>query len=160
MIVGDLAEIVFAEMFPDAKRISNVDYAADFVLGGERVDVKAKQRSCRCQPNYSCSVERRQRDSNCDWYAFFSFNTRGSEMEFLGWRDKASFFAAAEIWQVGQTDFLNGWKASSDSASLDASKLWSSDQREEIIERAAIIEYDGGIPRPDAMKMAVNIFNG
>ena len=160
MIVGDLAEIVFAEMYPDAKRISDVDYAADFVLGGERVDVKAKQRNGRCRSNYSCSVERRQKDFNCDWYAFFSFNVRDSEMEFLGWRDKASFFADAELWEVGQTDFLNGWTPSADSASINADKLWSDEERESILERAAIMEYDGGLSREDANREAVILNKG
>jgi hypothetical protein len=157
MVVGDLAEIVFAEMFPDAKRISDIDYAADFVLHGERVDVKAKQRNGPCRPNYSCSVERRQRDANCDWYAFFSYNARDDQMEFLGWRDKASFFADAELWEVGQTDFLNGWKASAEAANLDASKLWSDDDRESIIERAAIMEYDGGLSRTEANQAAAEL---
>ena len=157
ILVGDLAEIVFADLYPDAKRISHEDFAADFILGGERVDVKAKQRNGRCRSNYSCSVERRQKDFNCDWYAFFSFNVRDSEMEFLGWRDKASFFADAELWEVGQTDFLNGWTPSADSASIDASELWTDSQRESILERAAIMEFDGGLSREESNQESVKL---
>jgi hypothetical protein len=155
VFVGDLAEVVFQEMYPDAKRISEVDYEADFVWHGERIDVKAKQRNCRCQPNYSCSVERRQRNLNCDWYAFFSLNQRNNEIEFLGWRDKISFFDNAESWNVGETDDTNNWKSSSNSASIPVSKLWTEEQRESIIERAAIMEFDSGIPRLKAMEMAI-----
>jgi len=155
ILVGDLAEIIFQEMYPYAKRISDADYEADFVWHGERIDVKAKQRNCRSQPHYSCSVERRQRNLNCDWYAFFSLNQPCNEIEFLGWRDKVSFFKIAETWNVGDTDKQNNWKSSSNSASITVSKLWTEEQRESIIERAAIMEFDSGVPRIKAMEMAI-----
>lgn len=123
MIISNLAEIIFSRTYPNAIRISDSDYNADFVLKGRRVDVKVKERSVFCNPNFEVSVEARQIDYNTDWYMFYSYNSREQVMEFLGGMRKDEYVKKATLYRKGDIDPSNNWKVSVDCYNLKISQL-------------------------------------
>ena len=111
---GNYAEVIFWRMYPSARRISDIDRQADFVLSGKRIDVKAKDRMGPATGQYEASIEDRQRDYNCDFYAFFSYNRPALIMEFCGWISKKEYFKKAIKVLRGTVDRNNSWKCSVD----------------------------------------------
>jgi hypothetical protein len=122
--VGDLAEVVFSEMYPDAIRISDTDRNADFILKDRRIDVKCKDRTVDCKPYYEVSIETRQLiNFDVDWYAFFSFNRSCNTMQFLGWISKSDYLLKSKKLNKGDIDSTNNWKVSVDCNNLKVSEL-------------------------------------
>ena len=111
---GNYAEVIFWRMYPDARRISDIDRQADFVLDGKRIDVKAANRNGPVTGEYECNIEHRQKDFDCDFYAFFSFNRTAAVMEYCGWISKAEFFAKAKLIRKGWQRPENKWICSAD----------------------------------------------
>ena len=122
-LVGDIAEVVFQLMYPSAKRISDTDRNADFLIKGKRVDVKCKDRSVDCKPNYEVSIETRQLDFDVDWYAFFSFNNKTSVIQFLGWVSKEDYLTKSKPLKKGSVDPTNGWTVNVDCNNLQVCEL-------------------------------------
>jgi len=123
MISSNLAEIVFSKTYPQATRISDSDYHADFVIKGKRVDVKCKERTVLCKEFYEVSVEARQIEYNADWYMFYSYNSKERVMEFLGGIEKSDYIQKAVLYKKGDIDPSNGWKVSVDCYNLKISEL-------------------------------------
>lgn len=121
--VGNLAEIVFKFMYPNAKRISHIDNNADFILKGKRIDVKCKDRSVDCKPFYEVSIETRQLKFDVDWYAFFSYNNKRDVMQFLGWISKEDYLLKSTPLIKGQVDKSNGWVVNVDCHNLKVCEL-------------------------------------
>ena len=122
-LVGDIAEVVFQLMYPSAKRISDTDRNADFLIKGKRVDVKCKDRSVDCKPNYEVSIETRQLDFDVDWYAFFSFNNKTSVIQFLGWVSKEDYLTKSKPLKKESVDPTNGWTVNVDCNNLQVCEL-------------------------------------
>ena len=112
--IGDYAEVIFWRMYPDARRISDKDRNADFVLKNKRIDVKAADRNGPINGEYECNIEHRQKDFEVDFYAFFSFNKKAGLMEFGGWISKQEFFDKARLIRKGWKRPDNGWVCSAD----------------------------------------------
>jgi hypothetical protein len=122
-IVGNLGEICFQKMFPQAERISDFNFEADFWLKGKHIDVKTKDRNCYVEAHYEASVEARQKDFDCDWYAFYSYNKPEQTMEFCGWYPKEQYFEDARRASTGDVDFNNYWKTSVDCYQMQYKEL-------------------------------------
>lgn len=122
-LVGNIAEVVFQSMYPNAKRISDIDKNADFILKGKRIDVKCKDRSVDCRPFYEVSIEARQLSFDVDWYAFFSFNKVTSVLQFLGWISKDDFISKSKQLKKGDIDPSNGWVVNVDCNNLKICEL-------------------------------------
>jgi hypothetical protein len=90
---GNLAEVMFQLLYPEAIRISQTDYEADFILNALRIDIKCKLRSVPCQLDYEVSIEERILSSNTDYYVFFSYYP--STLELLGGLSKTEYLAIA-----------------------------------------------------------------
>lgn len=86
---GNLAEVMFQLLYPEAIRISQTDYQADFILNGLRIDIKCKLRSVPCTLDYQVSVEERIIDFNTDYYVFFSYYP--ATLELLGGLSKPDY---------------------------------------------------------------------
>tara|TARA_R110000868_G_scaffold202172_2_gene449696 strand:- start:1526 stop:2005 length:480 start_codon:yes stop_codon:yes gene_type:complete len=123
MIASNLAEIVFSRTYPEAIRISNTDYNADFIMKDQRVDVKCKERTVFCKEYYEVSVEARQIEYNADWYMFYSYNSKEKVMEFLGGIEKADYIKWAVLYRRGDIDPSNKWVVSVDCYNLKISEL-------------------------------------
>lgn len=122
-LVGNIAEVVFQSMYPNAERISDVDRNADFILKGKRIDVKCKDRTVDCKPYYEVSIEARQLLFDVDWYAFFSFNKRTSNLQFLGWISKDDYIKKSHKFKKGDVDPSNGWVVNVDCNNLKICEL-------------------------------------
>lgn len=123
MIVSNLAEIIFERTYPNAVRISDKDFNADFIMNGKRVDVKCKERTVYCKDYYEVSVEARQMEYDTDWYMFYSFNSRDNVMEFLGGIEKDDYKCRSTLYKKGDRDPSNGWVVSVDCYNLKISEL-------------------------------------
>jgi hypothetical protein len=99
--IGSLAEIVFFNKYPSAKRISKTDYNADFILKGQRIDVKVKLGNNYMKPFYEVSIQASQKNYNVDWYVFFHYNRKEKDLNFLGWISKSEFFKKARFMKKG-----------------------------------------------------------
>jgi hypothetical protein len=88
---GNLAEVMFSLLYPEAIRISDTDYQADFILNGLRIDIKCKLRSVPCQLDYEVSIEERIIDYDTDYYVFFSYYP--STLELLGGLSKPDYLS-------------------------------------------------------------------
>lgn len=86
---GNLAEVMFSLLYPEAIRISDTDYQADFILNGLRIDIKCKLRSVPCQLDYQVSIEERIIDYDTDYYVFFSYYP--TTLELLGSLSKPDY---------------------------------------------------------------------
>lgn len=122
-LVGDIAEVVFQLMYPSAKRISHIDRNADFLIKGKRIDVKCKDRTVDCKPNYEVSIETRQLNFDVDWYAFFSFNNKTSVLQFLGWSSKEDYLIKSKQLKKGTIDPVNNWIVNVDCNNLQVCEL-------------------------------------
>ena len=122
-LVGDIAEVVFQSLYPNAKRISNIDTNADFLLKDKRIDVKCKDRTVDCKPFYEVSIETRQLEFNVDWYAFFSFNKKTCVIQFLGWISKDDYISKSRPLKKGDVDYSNGWVVNVDCNNLKVCEL-------------------------------------
>lgn len=112
-LVGNLGEVIFSKMYPDAVRLPFTD-EADFLFKGLRVEVKTKDRTVGCKAYYDAGVQAYQKDYDVDWYVFYSWNTRGGFIEYLGWMEKAKFYEKARFCTKGSIDPANGWVVSRD----------------------------------------------
>jgi len=122
-MASNLAEIAFAKKYPDAIRISDTDYNADFILKNQRIDVKTKQTNFRIKPNFQVAIEARQINYNVDWYAFYSYNAKQNEILFLGWKSKKDYLNESYFVKKGELDTLNNWTSSKDCYNLQVSQL-------------------------------------
>ena len=123
MITSNIAEIVFSQKYPEAIRISDTDRNADFLLKGKRVDVKCKERNVFCKKSFDVSVEARQKYYDVDWYVFYSYNIKSSELEFLGWMDKEGYYKKANLYKKGDCMDFNNWVVSVDCYNLKIKNL-------------------------------------
>jgi len=122
-LCGNLAEVIFSEMYPEAERISHKDLDADFILGGKRIDVKCKARSVYCLDTYEVTVETRQIGFNVDEYVFFSYNFTEQVLEYLGAISKDDFVSKAQVWKEGEVDTENGYEVVRDCYNLQIKEL-------------------------------------
>jgi hypothetical protein len=120
---GNLAEVIFSEMYPEAERISHKDLYADFILDGKRIDVKCKARLGYCEDHFEVSVETRQITFDVDEYVFFSYNYTDQVLEYLGSISKAQFLIKAKEWKEGEVDNENGYEVKRDCHNLQIKDL-------------------------------------
>lgn len=123
MIVSNLAEIVFSRTYPDAIRISDTDFNADFIWKDNRVDVKCKDRTVYCRDYYDVSIEARQIEYDVDVYVFYSYNSAERIMEFLGGITKMDYVQKAKLYRKGDIVDQNRWIVSVDCYNLKISEL-------------------------------------
>tara|TARA_R110000744_G_scaffold93731_1_gene181029 strand:- start:518 stop:997 length:480 start_codon:yes stop_codon:yes gene_type:complete len=102
-VIGNLAEIAFSKKYPEAERISNKDYDADFIINKKRIDVKVKLGNYDFKDFYEVSVQAYQVNNNLDWYAFYHYNRKKRDLKFLGWITKEDFFKKAVFKEKGGT---------------------------------------------------------
>tara|TARA_R110002020_G_scaffold33765_1_gene102607 strand:- start:12 stop:494 length:483 start_codon:yes stop_codon:yes gene_type:complete len=122
-VIGNLAEIVFYEKYKDSKRISDTDYNADFILKNKRVDVKVKLGNEYLKPFYEVSIQASQKMYDVDWYAFYHYNRRKKDINFLGWISKKDFFIKANLKRQGDIYKNNNHKIENDVYQLKISEL-------------------------------------
>ena len=122
-LASNLAEIAFSKKYPQALRISDKDYNADFILKNKRIDVKTKVTNFKIKSNFQVAIEARQIDYNVDWYAFYSYNPKSNEIIFLGWKSKSDYIQESYFVKKGDIDKLNNWVSSKDCYNLQVSKL-------------------------------------
>jgi hypothetical protein len=122
-LASNLAEIAFAKKYPDAIRISDTDYNADFILKNKRIDVKTKETIYKIKPDFQVAIEARQIDYRVDWYAFYSYNPKLEQIFFLGWKSKQDYIEESYLVKKGELDKLNNWIALKDCYNLKVSKL-------------------------------------
>jgi hypothetical protein len=121
-IMGNLGELTFQKMFPQAERISNKDYEADFIVNNKRIDVKTKIGYYEFQTHWNVHVQEHQKDWNLDWYVFFYYSKNAKELEYLGGISKVDFFKHCKLIQKGDL-FDNGHKVHQNQYALSTSKL-------------------------------------
>ena len=102
-LVGNIGEVLFEFLFPQAKRINSLDY--DFILNQRKVDVKSK--SIGVNPSlehemtvYSYLLNKQKNDD----YAFFMIAKDKSKAWFCGFISKEEFKQKAHLWRVGDKD--------------------------------------------------------
>ncbi len=121
--VSDIAEIVFQQTYPDAKRVSEHDTHADFILKGKRIDVKCKDRTVDATLDFDAAVEARQKDFNVDWYIFYSYNRKTNMLQFMGWISKEDYYKKAMLFKKGEMHGSNNWVVSVDCYNLKCQEL-------------------------------------
>tara|TARA_R110001599_G_scaffold10170_1_gene50279 strand:- start:176 stop:730 length:555 start_codon:yes stop_codon:yes gene_type:complete len=108
---GNLAELVFKDIL-DIKRLEH-DYTAstsyhfDFKIGKATIDLKAKQRTVDCRPDYDTHVNLYQKDYPCHYYVFASVlipkgEELASKVQFMGWCRKSDYWSTCQIKRKGQ----------------------------------------------------------
>lgn len=127
LIVGDIGEIVFQENYPDAKRISDQDQEADFILKGLRIDVKTKETTVIPRPEYEVTIPADQSHFNTDYYYFYYINKTTQTIHPVGWISKADFFRKAKFQTKGtafnSVDKTKQWTISKDCYTLRIAEI-------------------------------------
>ena len=109
--VGNLAEIIFRdylnELMLEHDYTAKTSYHYDFKVGDATLDIKAKQRTVKCQRDYDTHVALYQKKSPCHYYVFSSVlipkgETKVKSVEFMGWHRKKDYWDECEIKLKGQ----------------------------------------------------------
>ena len=137
-LAGILGELVFAELYPQAKKSKNLGY--DFLYNGLRVDVKTKCRHYPPRISDQASVFSYQNGKHIDLLYFMSTTPEFERMWLCGWITISEFMHHPELerWKGGQVDTNNGMKFIADTHSLKYEYL--SPIRIEKIEREGVID--------------------
>ena len=119
-IAGILGEVVFENVFPEAVKSTDITY--DFVLDGQKVDVKCKYRTVVPRYSYEASFFFYQSSNrfNADMYHFMSTILDFSKVWLCGYGTKDEILnnAHMELWKAGETDTNNGMKFRQDTICL------------------------------------------
>lgn len=131
--VGLMAEIAFKRLmwtrFPEIKYVGHQNYEYDFEIDSLTFDIKAKERTVRCKPEYECHINLYQRKSNVMYYVFAS--VVGDLVQFMGYESKPNFMKRAHIVRAGDN---TGIVERADSAKMFYRDLRSMEDLEENIE--------------------------
>lgn len=100
-IGGALGEILFANRYPDAKRLSNTDRQTDFLLKDKRVDVKTTIHKYPPRADYFVHVNEHQKDFLTDFYYFFWYDCENKIIYNLGFVSKNDFYNSATFYEKG-----------------------------------------------------------
>tara|TARA_R110000803_G_scaffold178963_1_gene241407 strand:+ start:31 stop:582 length:552 start_codon:yes stop_codon:yes gene_type:complete len=109
--VGNLAEIVFRDYLNESRLehdyTAKTSYHYDFKVGDATLDIKAKQRTVKCQRDYDTHVALYQKKSPCHYYVFSSVlipkgETQAKSVEFMGWHRKKDYWDECEMKRKGQ----------------------------------------------------------
>lgn len=114
IVVGSLGEIIFNDTYTEAKRISNIDFQADFIWNGKRIDVKTKDTTIDPKPYYEVTIPSYQLYNRVDYYFFYYFNRVSKTIWSIGWLPKKRFFEVARFMKKGDIEPFNNWTISED----------------------------------------------
>jgi hypothetical protein len=114
-VIGAIAEIYMLQildtLYPDKEILdhSNQSYDYDILLGGIKLDVKAKKRTVAVRPDYDVSIAHYTKDQQkCDMYAFCSVtvdrNDRPLDFYYVGMMRKDDYFKRATFKRKGDPD--------------------------------------------------------
>lgn len=137
-ICGALAEIAFENLmikrYLPCKYVGDSNFEWDFEFGRCRIDVKAKQRSVECRPDYECSVADHQKAYKAHYYVFASVKD-DTLVEFMGWMPKP------EYWKTGHT--VKGGQFTGITEHVDNTKMRYRDLKpmDEFIDQLELYDY-------------------
>ena len=101
--IGILGQVVTADLLklkrPDGS--TGFDGGYDFLIDGNKVDVKTMGRTVAMKNYYVHNFIGWQKDFEVDYYLFCSFNKRRRIMTICGWISKADFFKKATLYKQG-----------------------------------------------------------
>jgi len=126
-LVGNLGEVLFEFLYPSAIRVNSVDY--DFILNGEKVDVKSKsfdKYNSGMIPSlehemsvYSYLLNKQKNDV----YAFFMIKKDRTKAWLCGTVSKKDFKQRAMLKKVGDIDLKNNFKFEKECYNIKIDKL-------------------------------------
>lgn len=101
--VGILGQIVFADLFKMDRPTgeSGFDGGFDFVINGNKVDVKTMSRTVDVKPHYVHNFIGYQLKYDCSYYIFQSYNTVTNTMCICGVISKEEFLEKSNYYRKG-----------------------------------------------------------
>ncbi len=125
-LAGIVGEIVYQNLFPEAKQPPDWDISHDFFHENKKVDVKCKFRKVDPKDNFEASFfayQIKKSFNNIDKYVFMSTKGDFSKVWICGYIDKSDFMNRAKLWKKGQSDPTNGKLFHEDTYSVFYSQL-------------------------------------
>lgn len=126
-LVGNIGEVLFEFLYPQAIRVNSVDY--DFILNDRKIDVKSKSfgtynhniipSSQHEMSVYSYLMNKQKNDD----YAFFFIKKDKTKAWFCGTISKDEFKKKAKLWRIGDIDTRNSFKFEKECYNISIEKL-------------------------------------
>lgn len=101
--VGILGQIVFADLFKMNRPTgdSGFDGGFDFVIKGNKIDVKTMSRTVDVKPHYVHNFIGYQLKYDCEYYVFQSYNITTNTMSICGIISKDDFLEKSKFYRKG-----------------------------------------------------------
>jgi len=118
-LAGILGEIVFENIYPQARRSRDLNW--DYNLQGNKIDVKCKLRKCEPNSHHEASLYQYQLpNSPVEIYYFMSTTGLFNRVWLCGWINREDMLKHpnAKRWERGERDETNGKVFSTDTLNL------------------------------------------
>ena len=102
-LTGIIGQTVLSDLLgvPRPTGADGFDNGVDFIINGQKVDIKTMSRTVPVKPHYVHNFIGYQKNYNVGFYIFASYNTRTEVLSFCGFVSKEEFLERARFYKKG-----------------------------------------------------------